>query len=71
MSRKGDVWDNAVSESFFKTLKVERVHDRDYWTREEATTDIRDYIEQFYNRARRHSYLGYVSPVEYELRNAA
>ena len=40
MSRKGDCWDNAVSESFFKTLKVERVNDQDYWTREEAKTDI-------------------------------
>jgi len=71
MSRKGDCWDNAVSESFFKTLKVERVNDRDYWTREEAEADITDYIERFYNRKRRHSYLGYISPVEYELQNAA
>ena len=71
MSRKGDCWDNAVAESFFKTLKVERVNDRDYWTREEAQTDIIDYIERFYNRKRRHSYLGYVSPVEYELQKAA
>jgi len=71
MSRKGDCWDNAVSESFFKTLKAERVNDRDYWTREEAKTDIIDYIERFYNRKRRHSYLGYISPVEYELRKAA
>ncbi len=71
MSRKGDCWDNAVSESFFKTLKVERVNDRDYWTREEAKADITDYIERFYNRKRRHSYLDYVSPVEFELRNAA
>ena len=71
MSRKGDCWDNAVSESFFKTLKVERVNDRDYWTREEAKADITDYIERFYNRKRRHSYLGYISPVEYELQNAA
>lgn len=71
MSRKGDCWDNAVSESFFKTLKVERVGDRNYWTREEAATDITDYIERFYNRKRRHSYLGYISPVEYELRIAA
>ena len=71
MSRKGNCWDNAVSESFFKTLKVERVRGRDYWTREEAATDITDYIERFYNRKRRHSYLGYVSPVEYELRKAA
>jgi transposase InsO family protein len=71
MSRKGDCWDNAVAESFFKTLKVERVNDRDYWTREEAQSDIIDYIERFYNRKRRHSYLGYVSPVEYELLKAA
>lgn len=71
MSRKGDCWDNAVSESFFKTLKVERVRDRDYWTREEAKSDIIDYIERFYNRKRRHSYLGYLSPVEFELREAA
>ena len=71
MSKKGDCWDNAVSESFFKTLKVERVNDRDYWTREEAQTDIIDYIERFYNRKRRHSYLGYLSPVEYELQKAA
>lgn len=71
MSRKGDCWDNAVSESFFKTLKVERVNDRDYWTREEAKADIIDYIERFYNRSRRHSYLGYISPVEFELRKAA
>ncbi len=71
MSRKGNVWDNAVSESFFKTLKGERVNDRDYWTRQEAQTNICDYIERFYNRTRRHSYLGYVSPVEYELRKAA
>ena len=60
-----------MSESFFKTLKVERVNDRDYWTREEAKADITDYIERFYNRKRRHSYLGYISPVEYELQNAA
>jgi transposase InsO family protein len=71
MSRKGDCWDNAVAESFFKTLKVERVNDRNYWTREEAQTDIIDYIERFYNRKRRHSYLGYVSPVKYELQKAA
>ena len=71
MSRKGNCWDNAVSESFFKTLKVERVNDHDYWTREEAKTDITDYIERFYNRKRRHSYLSYISPVEYELQNAA
>lgn len=71
MSRRGDCWDNAVSESFFKTLKVERVNDRNYWTREEARTDIIEYIERFYNRKRRHSHLGYLSPVEYELQKVA
>ncbi|CAG0960020.1 Putative transposase InsK for insertion sequence element IS150 [Anaerolineae bacterium] len=68
MSRKGDCWDNAVAESFFATLKVELVDDADYATRAAATSSIRDYIESFYNRERRHSHLGYVSPVEYELR---
>jgi putative transposase len=68
MSRKGDCWDNAVAESFFATLKVELIHDADYETHAAATSSIRDYIESFYNRERRHSHLGYVSPVEYELR---
>lgn len=71
MSRAGDCWDNAVVESFFHTLKVERVHDRRYRTRAEARTDLGEYIERFYNRRRRHSTLGNVSPVMYELRNAA
>ena len=66
MSRKGDCWDNAVVESFFGRLKTERVLFRRYKTREEAKRDIFDYIEVFYNRIRRHSYLGYLSPVEYE-----
>lgn len=68
MSRKSDCWDNAVAESFFATLKVELIDDADYATRAAATSSIRDYIESFYNRERRHSHLGYVSPVEYELR---
>ena len=66
MSRKGDCWDNAVAESFFGTLKTERVFFTNYKTREEARRDIVDYIEMFYNCKRRHSYLGYLSPKEYE-----
>jgi transposase InsO family protein len=71
MSRLGDCWDNAVVESFFHTLKVERVYDRRYATREQAATDLEDYIEQFYNRQRRHSTLGLVSPVTFEMLHAA
>jgi len=66
MSRKGDCWDNAVAESFFKTLKVECVDRFRFRTREEARRVIFDYIEVFYNRQRLHSYLGYRSPVDYE-----
>lgn len=68
MSRKGDCWDNAVAESFFATLKKELVHDSDWTTREEARADLFEYIEVWYNRERRHSSLGYVSPAEYEER---
>lgn len=71
MSRRGDCWDNAVVESFFHSLKIERLDDRRYATRHEAHTDLNDYIERFYNRLRRHSTLGYLSPVLYELRTAA
>ena len=71
MSRPGDCWDNAVAESFFHSLKVERVDDRRYSTRAEAQRDLADYIDRFYNRQRRHSTLGYLSPVMYELRSAA
>jgi putative transposase len=66
MSRKGDCWDNAVVESFFGSLKSERVHWRSYQTREEARADIVDYITMFYNSRRLHSYLGYQSPDEFE-----
>ncbi len=66
MSRKGNCWDNAVAESFFGSLKTERVFFSNYTTREEARRDIVDYIEMFYNSNRRHSYLGYVSPKEFE-----
>lgn len=66
MSRRGNCWDNAVVESFFHTLKTELVHHRRYATREEARQDIFEWIEVFYNRLRRHSTLGYRSPVEFE-----
>lgn len=67
MSRKGDCYDNAVAESFFSSLKKDRVHPRDYTTRAEARRDLFDYIEVFYNRQRRHSYLGYCTPAEFEV----
>jgi len=66
MSRRGDCYDNAPMESFFSTLKRERVHRRRYWSRDEATEDIADYIEGFYNLRRRHSELGGISPVQLE-----
>lgn len=69
MSRKGDCWDNSVAESFFGSLKTERVYDTIYTTRKEARLDIVDYIEMFYNSKRRHSYLGYLSPKEFEKKN--
>jgi putative transposase len=68
MSRKGNCWDNACIESFFGTLKRELVYHRHYATRDDATRDIFEYIEVFYNRQRRHSTLGYHSPAEYEAR---
>jgi transposase InsO family protein len=67
MSRKGDPWDNAVAESFFKSLKTERTYWRHYRTRDEARRDIFQYIEVFYNRQRLHSKLGYQSPMQFEL----
>ena len=70
MSRKGDCYDNAPMESFFHTLKTELVHHRRYATRAEATRDIFAYIEGFYNRTRRHSAIGYISPIEMELKAA-
>ncbi len=66
MSRKGEVYDNAPMESFFHTLKTELVHQRRYISREEAKADIFEYVEVFYNRQRRHSYLGYHSPAAFE-----
>lgn len=69
MSRIGDCWDNAVAESFFSTLKTELVGSKRYASRAVAHELIRDYIESFYNPQRRHSHVGYLSPVEYELRS--
>ena len=66
MSRKGNCWDNAVVERFFRSLKYERINDVRYRTREEAKRDVVDYIEMFYNSRRYHSYLGYRSPADYE-----
>lgn len=66
MSRKGDCWDNAVAESFFGSLKIERIFGMRYLSRTAARQDIVDYIEMFYNSRRRHSSLGYMSPMEFE-----
>ena len=66
MSRRANCWDNAPMESFFASLKKELVHDEDYATRQEARSSLFEYIEVFYNRVRRHSSLGYRSPIEYE-----
>jgi len=66
MSRKGDCWDNAVVESFFGSLKQERVQWKSYQTRYEAQQDTLSYISMFYNSHRLHSYLGYVSPSDFE-----
>lgn len=66
MSRRGNCWDNAVAESFFSSLKSERIRKRIYKTREMARADVFDYIEMFYNRTRRHSHLGGVSPEAFE-----
>jgi putative transposase len=66
MSRRGNCWDNAVAESFFSSLKKERIKTRIYKTREIATAEIDEYIEMFYNRSRRHSYLSGVSPEAFE-----
>jgi putative transposase len=69
MSRKGDCWDNAVAESFFATLRAELVDYADYPTRQVAVASIGEYIDGFYNLSRRHSTLGYLNPIEYELRS--
>jgi putative transposase len=66
MSRRGDCWDNAAMESFFSTLKTERLSRTQYPTRDAGRADVFDYIERFYNPRRRHSVLGYRSPIEFE-----
>ena len=66
MSRTGDCWDNAVAESFFATLKRELDCNRRFTTRDQARNELFDYIEVFYNRQRRHSSLGYLSPGDFE-----
>ena len=66
MSRKGDCWDNSVAESFFSTLKKELTYHVKFQTREDARREIFEFIEVFYNRQRMHSYLGYMSPVQFE-----
>ena len=71
LSRKGNCHDNAVAESFFSHLKNELIYHRDFANREQARTEIFDYIEVFYNRQRRHQTLDYQSPVEYEMMNVA
>ena len=67
MSRRGNCWDNAVAESFFSTLKMELVYEDKYASRMEARRAIHEYVHEFYNVDRRHSALGYVSPIAYEL----
>jgi putative transposase len=71
MSRKGNCWDNAPTESFFATLKKELVHHRKYRTRDEERQEIFEFIEVFHNRERLHSSLGYMSPADYEQHIAA
>jgi putative transposase len=66
MSRQGNVWDNSAMESFFSSLKTERVNRHQYRSRDEARADVFDYIERFYNPRRRHSSIGFISPVEFE-----
>ncbi|HSF09107.1 MAG TPA: IS3 family transposase, partial [Nitrospirales bacterium] len=66
MSRRRNCWDNAVVESFFGSLKQERVQWCSYQTRYEAQQDVLNYIAMFYNRCRLHSYLGYISPNDFE-----
>ena len=68
MSRSGNVWDNAAMESFFSSLKTERTARKTYRTRDQDKADVFDYIERFYNAKRRHSTIGYLSPMEFEMK---
>jgi transposase InsO family protein len=70
MSRKGNCYDNAVAESFFRTLKNELIHHQTYHTRDEASREIFAFIEGFYNRQRLHQSLAYLSPLEFERRTS-
>jgi len=70
MSRRGNCWDNAAMESFFSTLKTERLSRTQHRTRDALRADVFDYIERFYNPKRRHSTLGYISPVQLRTLNA-
>ncbi len=67
MSRRGNCWDNAVAESFFASLRKERIKKRIYNTRTAAEIDISDYIESLYNPRRRHSHIGVISPDDFEV----
>jgi putative transposase len=67
MSRKGNCWNNAVAESFFKTLKSELIYHQEYKTIEQAELAVFEYIEVWYNRKRLHSSLGYKTPIEIEI----
>jgi transposase InsO family protein len=66
MSRRGNCWDNAPTESFFHSFKVEAIYGEDLETRREMEYEVFDYIERFYNRRRKHSTLGYCSPINFE-----
>jgi putative transposase len=66
MSRSGNVWDKAAMESFFSSLKTERMASKVYRTRDQPKADVFDYIERFYNPRRRHSTLGCLSPIDFE-----
>lgn len=68
MSRSGNFWDNAAMESFFSSLKTERVRKKVYRSRDQARADVFDYIERFYDPTSRHSTLGYLSPIDFERR---
>lgn len=70
MSRAGNCWDNAATESFFSSLKTERTARKTYRTRDEARADVFDYVECWYNPRRRHSTLGYLSPIAFEEQEA-
>ena len=71
MSSEGNCWDNACAESFFHSLKTEEVYFNYYNSQAEARRNVFEYIEVFYNRKRRHSYLGYISPGDFELKKMA